>query len=223
MEKVQQQKSKDIIKNNPIVSGGTVSQLMINTPLMQEQATVQKSAFGSVVQREGADDFDFMAEVFADQRAVLGTGIDFAEAGGASMGSAGRILAPLGILANGYQTVRGAQQTLNATNNLDRIGHGTDTAFAGAGTAAGLMTLFGAGSATVGGVAVAPVLGAASAGYGIGRSIDNATDGRISDNVATGMTIADQAISSILPSNPNQPEYRNQNRIAWALIDAFNL
>ena len=72
-----------------------------------------------------------------------------------------------------------------------------------------------------------PVGEAFSLGYGGGQLLDTgvemATGESLSSRGADAMTAADEAISSVLPHNDSLPEYKQQNRIAWWLIDTFNL
>ena len=117
------------------------------------------------------------------------------------MGVAGRVAAPLAIAESSYRLA-------TATNNLDRLQAGADTA-------AGLASYAG------------PVGVAFSVGYGAGKLLDlgveAATGESLSSRLARGMEAVDRAISSVLPENESLPEYKRENRIAWWLIDTFNL
>jgi RHS repeat-associated protein len=125
---------------------------------------------------------------------VLGT---TARGAGAALRTAGRVAGPIVI----------AESTLRlatANNNSDRLQAGADT---------------------VAGVAMyaGPVGRAFSLGYAGGQLLDQASGGRLSGGVASGMESVDQTVSSILPRNEALPEYKQRNRIAWWLIDTFDL
>jgi RHS repeat-associated protein len=124
-----------------------------------------------------------------------------ARGGARVLGAAGRVAAPLAIAESSTRLV-------TATNNLDRLQAGADTA-AGAVAYAG------------------PVGTAFSVGYGAGQLLDlgveAATGESLSNRGARGLESIDQAVSSILPENESLPEYKQRNRIAWWFIDTFNL
>jgi RHS repeat-associated protein len=124
-----------------------------------------------------------------------------ARGGAHVVGALGRVAGPLAIAESSYRL--GA-----ATNNLDRMQAGADTA-------AGLAVYAG------------PVGEAFATGYGAGQLLDTgvemATGESLSSRGARGMTAVDQAISSVLPQNNSLPQYKQENRIGWFLIDTFNL
>ena len=124
-----------------------------------------------------------------------------ARGGARVLGAVSRVAGPLAIAESTYRLS-------TATNNLDRLQAGADTA-AGAADYAG------------------PAGVAFSVGYGAGQLLDTgvemATGESLSSRGASGMERADRAISSILPDNPSLPEYRRENRVAWWLIDTFDL
>lgn len=124
-----------------------------------------------------------------------------ARGGARVLGVVGRVAAPLIIAESSYRLA-------TATNNLDRLQAGADTA-AGAAAYAG------------------PVGIAFSVGYGAGQLLDSGvemvTGESISSRGASGMERIDRAISSVLPENDSLPEYKRENRVAWWLIDTFNL
>ncbi|MCP9470217.1 MAG: FG-GAP-like repeat-containing protein [Nitrospira sp.] len=124
-----------------------------------------------------------------------------ARGGARVLGVAGRVAAPLAIAESSVRLA-------TATNNLDRLQAGADTA-AGAASYAG------------------PVGVAFSVGYGAGQLLDvgveAATGESLSSRGARGMEAVDRAISSVLPEDESLPEYKRENRIAWWLIDTFNL
>ena len=94
-----------------------------------------------------------------------------------------------------------------ATNNSDRLQAGADTV-ANAAMYAG------------------PVGEAFSAGYAGGQLLDAgveyATGESLSSRGARGLGSVDRAVSSVLPADESLPEYKQENRIAWWLIDTFN-
>ena len=124
-----------------------------------------------------------------------------ARGGARVLGAVGRVAAPLAIAESSYRLA-------TATNDLDRLQAGADTA-AGAAAYAG------------------PVGTAFSAGYSAGQLLDvgveAATGESLSSRGARGLESVDRAISSVLPADESLPEYRRENRIAWWLIDTFNL
>lgn len=122
--------------------------------------------------------------------------------GGARVvGAAGRVVAPLAVAESSYRLA-------TANNTLDRVQAGADTA-------AGLAAYAG------------PVGTAFAVGYGGGQLLDYgveaATGESLSSRGARGMEAVDRAISSVLPENESLPEYKRENRIAWWLIDTFDL
>jgi hypothetical protein len=68
---------------------------------------------------------------------------------------------------------------------------------------------------------------AGSVGYGAGQLLDMgveaATGESLSSRGASVLTSADQALSSVLPEDTSLPEYKQENRVAWWLIDTFDL
>lgn len=117
------------------------------------------------------------------------------------LGVVGKVAGPVAIAESSYRLA-------TANNNLDRIQAGADTV-AGAAIYAG------------------PVGEAFSIGYGAGQLLDvgveAATGESLSSRGARGMESVDRAISSVLPENESLPEYKRENRIAWWLIDTFDL
>jgi hypothetical protein len=113
----------------------------------------------------------------------------------------GRVAGPLAIAESSYRLA-------TATNNLDRIQASADTV-------AGVAAYAG------------PVGEAFAAGYGAGQMLDAgvamATGESLSSRGSRGMTAVDRTISSLLPQNNSLPQYKQENRIAWLLIDTFNL
>ncbi len=122
--------------------------------------------------------------------------------GGARVaGVVGRVAAPLAVAESSLRLA-------TATNNSDRLQAGADTA-------AGLASYAG------------PVGAAFSAGYGAGQLLDAgveaATGESLSSRGARGLGSVDRAISSVLPENESLPEYKQENRVAWWLIDTLGL
>jgi len=53
--------------------------------------------------------------------------------------------------------------------------------------------------------------------------VEAATGESLSSRGADTLGKIDQAVSSVFPEDESLPEYKNENRVAWWLIDTFNL
>ncbi len=124
-----------------------------------------------------------------------------ASGGARALGVIGRVAGPAALAESSYRLT-------TASNNSDRLQAGADTV-ANAAIYAG------------------PVGEAFSAGYGAGQLLDTgveyATGESLSSRGAGGLGSIDRAVSAILPEDESLPEYKQENRIAWWLIDTFNL
>jgi RHS repeat-associated protein len=157
-----------------------------------------------------------LGQVVARTRAATKAGVQAMEkaaptltrAAGATIRGGGRILGAIGRAAAPLAIAESSIRLATATNNLDRLQASADTA-------AGMAMYAG------------PVGEAFSLGYAGGQLLDAGVEAvtgeSLSSRGARGMGAIDQTVSSILPENNALPEYKRERRIAWWIIDTFNM
>ncbi|MBN1248282.1 MAG: DUF4157 domain-containing protein [Anaerolineae bacterium] len=153
-----------------------------------------------------------------------------ARGAGSGVQSLNNFLGPVGLATGLYGTYTGVDQMLNSATFGDRLTGGTDALFSALGAfsgGVGTAGMLGASTASLG--PAAAVAGAGAGGYALGRLLDEGVgalgqaitgdeqgDYTISGGLASGMTAADQAISSLW-ADPDQPAYTQT--LGWKLAE----
>jgi hypothetical protein len=153
-----------------------------------------------------------------------------ARGAGSGVQSLGNALGPIGLVTGALSFGQGVDQMLNSETFGDRLTGGTDALFGGLGAfsgGVGTAGLLGASTASLG--PAAAVAGAAAGGYSLGRLLDEGVgaigsavtgdeqgDYTISGGLASGMTAADQALTSLW-ADPDEPAYTQT--LGWKLAE----
>ncbi|MFE2998004.1 SpvB/TcaC N-terminal domain-containing protein [Nocardia sp. NPDC059246] len=115
----------------------------------------------------------------------------------------GEIAKPLGVMV-------AAADLATAPNNSDRLVAAGDLA-AGVAMYCGPVGEELSVGYTVGGPADKAIEKASKAAFGVDLSPSN--------GIAHALDAQDKLVSSVIPDNPKQPAYKNENKLAWSLID----
>ncbi|MCX5173532.1 hypothetical protein OG616_36630 [Streptomyces antibioticus] len=105
-----------------------------------------------------------------------------------------------------------ACEMATANNNSERLVAAGDLAAGAAAYGGPVGVAFSVGY-TVGGLADKGITAASRATIGVDLSPSNL--------LSHGMTGADRVISGVLPDSPSKPAYKNENKIAWFMIDTL--
>lgn len=117
----------------------------------------------------------------------------------------GKVAKPLGVAVAAYDMAK-------ANNNSDRLVAAGDFT-AGAAAYGGPVGLAFSASYTLTGLADQGVAAVSKATVGVDLSPSNI--------VSHGMNGADRLVSAVIPDSPDKPAYKNQNKVAWFLIDTL--
>jgi hypothetical protein len=99
-----------------------------------------------------------------------------------------------------------------ANNNTDRLVASGDLV-AGVAAYCGPVGEAGAAGYTLGGLADKGIEVASKAAFGVDLSPSN--------GISHGLDAQDKLISAVIPDDPKKPAYKNENKIAWFLIDTL--
>ncbi|MGE2817993.1 SpvB/TcaC N-terminal domain-containing protein [Mycobacterium heidelbergense] len=115
----------------------------------------------------------------------------------------GEVAKPLGVAT-------AAVDLATANNNTDRLVASGDLVAGGAVYFGPVGEAF-AGGYTLGGLADKGIEKASKAAFGVDLSPSN--------GIGHALDAQDKLVSAIIPNDPNKPAYKNENKIAWFLID----
>ncbi|GAB2519249.1 hypothetical protein GCM10027167_22770 [Nocardia heshunensis] len=118
----------------------------------------------------------------------------------------GKVAAPLAVVSSGYDMV-------TAPNNTNRMEAAGDFVNSVAPYFGPVGESFSTGY-TFGGLADAGIKKASTSTIGVDLSPSHA--------IALQLNMWDTVVSAVIPDDPNQPGYKNKNKISWFLIDKCN-
>jgi RHS repeat-associated protein len=201
----------------------TGAPLVKDAALVQDAAAVAKSdaAVASTLEK-GAEAVKAAAPVLKEAAPalkeagalskVLGTGSKVLKAVQPVIKVAGPVLRVVGEVAKPLGVITAAVDMASANNNTDRLVAGGDLV-AGVSMYCGPVgEAFGAGY-TVGGLVDKGIEKASKATLGVDLSPSN--------GLSYVMDAQDKLVSRIIPDSPDKPSYKNENKIAWFLIDTL--